>query len=99
MDKFRSASGRGQPLGIDPRDQPEALAIEQHIRRKRPLSAEIVAMRPPPEGERTVALAFLEGEGCVDFVKAPLHQLDGLDYRDWITRAVEHDPSLAGSLF
>jgi hypothetical protein len=99
MDKFPSASGRGHPLGIDPHYQPEALAIEQHIRRKRPLPAEVVAMRRSPRGERAVALALVEREGFVDLVKAPLRQLDGLDYHDWITRAVEHDPSLAGSVF
>src|ERR1700740_3274257 len=53
-------------------------------------------MRPPPEGERTVALAFLEGEGCVDFVKAPLRQLGRLDHRDRDTGAIAHDPLLAG---
>jgi hypothetical protein len=82
-------------IGIEAGEQPEAFAIEQHVRRKSSLPAKIVAMRPPPGGKRAVALAFLEGEGRVDLIEAPLCQLDRLDHRYRDTGAVQHDPLLA----
>src|SRR5215472_10864745 len=72
------------------------LTLEQHIRRKGALLAEIVAMRPPPGREGAVALALVKDKGLVDLVKTPLGQLDGLDHRHQHTGAVIHHPSLAG---
>src|SRR6516162_11282694 len=88
-----------RPFWTDVRDQPEAFAIERHIRRKRPLPAEIVSMRSSPGGKRAVALAFLESEGRVDLIEAALRQLDRLDHRYRDTGAAQNYPSLADMCF
>src|SRR5271166_4838581 len=93
VDCYRQPAGRS--AGIDARCQPETLAIKQHVRRKRPLPPEIVSMRPSPGSERVIVFAFVEAKGVVDLAKAPLRQLDRLDYGPRDARSVEHHHPLA----
>src|SRR6516162_2494722 len=80
---------------MEARNQAEALAPEQHIRRKSALPAKIILMRPPPRGECAIILAFVVSEGLTDLVKAPLRQLGRFDHRHRHTRAIQHHPLFA----
>ena len=68
------------------------LTLEQHIRRRGALLAEIVAMRPPPGREGAVALALVKDKGLVGnghFMMLENNRRDVFDaIRGWLEQKI-----------
>src|ERR1700689_2131813 len=77
-------------------NQAKALAHQHHVFAELSLPSEISAMRVAPKSEAAVALAFVMGEGGIDFAVTAIGHFQRFDHAARHSASVAHNPALAG---